>query len=81
MIAVVVLAILASGTAFAVQAHGQEPIELQPTYVLMNGDEEMGLVYGLDYGWLILTPNDTLYESGSVSTNVETTHYADEGGS
>ena len=75
------LAILACSTAFVVQAQQQEPIELQPTYILVDesGLLEMGLVYGLDYGWLVLTPEDTLYVCGCgevecVSTFVETTY-------
>ena len=47
-----------------VGAQAQEPIDLQPTYRLMNGEEEMGLVYGLDYGWLVLTESSLLFTCG-----------------
>ena len=60
--AVLIALIALAALFFAVSAEGTQ--ELQPTYRLMNGDEELGVVYALDYGWLILTGEDTLYVCG-----------------
>lgn len=46
------------------QAQSPAPIELQPTFILMDGEEKLGVVYGLDYGWLVLTDGNQLYTCG-----------------
>jgi hypothetical protein len=33
---------------------GQVPQDLQPTFRLMDGDRNVGLVYGLDSGWVVM---------------------------
>ena len=47
-----------------VQAQSSQPVELQPSYILMDGEEPLGVVYGLDYGWLILTEDSAIYTCG-----------------
>ena len=38
--------------------------DLHPAYRLMNDGDELGVVYWLDYGMLILTEEDTIYTCG-----------------
>ena len=44
--------IVLSGVGIA-GAQRLEPIELQPYYILMDGEEQVGLVYALDSGWVL----------------------------
>ncbi len=59
LLIVLISALIIAGIAFASQTQ-----DLQPAYRLMNGDEELGVVYWLDYGLLIITDNSTLYTCG-----------------
>ena len=60
LLIVIVLLIV---TVYAASA-GSGPQDLYPTYRLMNDEVEVGVVYGLDYGWLVITDNDTIYTCG-----------------
>ena len=53
------IAILVGGVAYA-----QATQDLQPTFRLMDGEEEMGLVWGLDYGWVIMSGEEPIYTCG-----------------
>jgi hypothetical protein len=55
-----VLALAYAGVAFA----GGGTQELWPTYRLVDNGKELGVVYALDGGWLILTEEDILYVCG-----------------
>ena len=59
LLIVLMSALIVAGIAFASQTQ-----DLQPAYRLMDGDEELGVVYWLDYGMLIVTNNSTLYTCG-----------------
>ena len=57
----VMLAFVGVGMALA---QALEPVELQPTFILMDGTEQVGLVYGLDYGWVVNVDGTTFYTCG-----------------
>lgn len=60
LLLVAMLLMFGIGTAVA----GVIPQDLQPTFRLMNDEVELGVAYGLDYGWVIMTEEATLYVCG-----------------
>jgi hypothetical protein len=52
LILVILLVVVMTIPAWADEGGGPEV--LQPSFILMNGDEEVGLVYGFDLGWIIV---------------------------
>jgi hypothetical protein len=59
LLIVVIAALIIVSIAFASQTQ-----DLQPVYRLMDGEKELGVVYRLDSGLLIITDNGTLYTCG-----------------
>ena len=47
-----------------VGAFANQTQDLQPAYRLMDGDKELGVVYWLNYGQLIITDDGALYTCG-----------------
>ena len=48
-------------------AQSAKPVELQPSFILMDGEREVGLVYALDDGWILADGNDLVYTCGCSS--------------
>ena len=69
-ILILVLAI-ALVSVMLVSAQKQEPVELQPYYILMDGEDKVGLVYALDGGWVLADGNDLVYTCGCDGCEVE----------
>ena len=63
-VVVAAVLVLCAVVVFGANAGGGEPIELQPAYRLMDGDEQVGLVFWLDYGNVIVTDSGTVYTCG-----------------
>ena len=61
-LAAIITLVAIAACFYAVSADSTQ--ELQPTFRLMNGEEEIGLVYGLDYGWLVVRGEEMLYTCG-----------------
>ena len=62
--AVLIVAMIALAIVSIANAQPQEPIELQPYWILMDGEEKVGLVYGLDWGSLVVKDDNLLYTCG-----------------
>ena len=50
-----------------VYAQANEPVELQPSFILMDGEEKIGAVWSLDGGWVVDTDSTSFYTCGCMS--------------
>lgn len=71
LIVLAMLVVAACLVTFAASALPDEPIELQPYYLLMDGEYGRGVVYALDYGWLVVTSSGTIYTCGCEECTVD----------
>lgn len=74
VILVVIVLVVLTGASLG-SAAPSEPIELQPYYILMDGEDKVGLVYALDGGWVLADGNDLVYTCGCDGCEVEEVGY------
>jgi len=71
----IVVALLVLVGANLGSAQMDEPIELQPYYILMDGEDQVSLVYALDGGWVLADGDSLVYTCGCNGCEVEEIDY------
>ena len=71
-VAVILVLLLCAGIVYGASAQREGPIELQPYWKFMNGEEEFGLGWAFDGGTLIMTEGGLLFTCGCEECYVET---------
>jgi hypothetical protein len=65
---VLIVAMICMAVVAVAEAQPDEPIELRPSYILMDelqgGDIRRGVVYAFDGGWILADADDLVYTCG-----------------